>query len=57
MGKDATLHMRIPADLKAELAAAAKLDDRSVASLVQKLIRDHCAKVSAAKQSQGDEPK
>jgi hypothetical protein len=57
MAKDATLHMRIPGDLKSALVAAAKLDDRSAASLVQKLIRDHCENVGTLKQPTKDEPK
>lgn len=43
--KNAVLHMRVPADIKSALEHAAKLDDRSVASLVTKLIREHCEKV------------
>ena len=43
--KDAVLHMRLPSDFKVALERSAKMDDRSVASLVTKLIRDHCEKV------------
>ena len=46
--KDAVLHMRVPADLKIALEKAAKLDDRSVASLVTKLIREHCESTGTA---------
>lgn len=39
------LHMRIPDDVKSSLEKAAKMDDRSVASLVTRLIKEHCEKV------------
>lgn len=52
MTKDAVLHLRIEPDIKAAVEAAAKLDDRSVSSLVQKLIKEHCARVGTIKPAQ-----
>jgi uncharacterized protein (DUF1778 family) len=57
MTKGAALNLRIEPELKTELEAAAKADGRTVSSLVQKLIRDHCEKARTLKQSQKDEPK
>jgi uncharacterized protein (DUF1778 family) len=45
MNKNTTLHMRIPDDVKSSLEKAAKMDDRSVASLVTRLIKEHCEKM------------
>lgn len=41
MRKSETLTIRIEGDLKREVAAAAKADDRSVTSLVCHLLRQH----------------
>ena len=42
--KTATLTFRIDPDLKAALREAAQLEHRSVANMVEFLIRDHCAR-------------
>lgn len=39
MAKDAALGFRIPADMKVALERAAKDDDRSVSSLVERVLR------------------
>ena len=40
MVKDANLTLRVPADLKAELEKLAKAEDRSLAYVVLRLLRD-----------------
>jgi hypothetical protein len=42
MAKDATLHMKIDAMLKAAAEKAAADDHRSLTSLVEKLLSDYC---------------
>jgi hypothetical protein len=42
--KTATLTFRIDPDLKAALREAAQLEHRSIANMVEVLIRDHCAR-------------
>jgi hypothetical protein len=42
MAKDATLHMKIDATLKAAAEKAAADDHRSLTSLVEKLLADYC---------------
>jgi len=43
--KTATLNLRIDPTLKEALRAAATLDHRSIANMVELLIREHCQKV------------
>jgi hypothetical protein len=42
--KTATLTLRIAPDLKAALREAAQLEHRSIANMMEVLIRDHCAR-------------
>lgn len=42
--KTATLTFRIAPDLKAALREAAQLEHRSIANMVEVLIRDHCSR-------------
>jgi hypothetical protein len=39
MAKDAALGFRIPAEVKAALERAAKADDRSVSSMVERILK------------------
>lgn len=49
MTKDASLTIRLPADLKAELERLAKKDERSASSYAERLIREGIAKAKARK--------
>lgn len=50
MPKDASLTIRIPADLKAELEAAAQKDGRSTSNLAERILNDWVkAQASTAK--------
>ena len=40
MSREEQLGVRVPPDLKAALVAEAKLEDRSLASLVERILRD-----------------
>ncbi len=40
MNKDEVLNLRVPADVKAALKRAAEADDRSVSSMVLRIIRE-----------------
>ena len=42
--KTATLNLRIDPDLKEAVRVAAKLQHRSIANMVEILIREHCEK-------------
>ena len=46
--KTATLTLRIDPDLKEALRTAAKLEHRSIANMVEVLIRDHCERYGIA---------
>lgn len=42
--KTATLNLRIDPDLKEAIRVAAKLQHRSIANMIEILIREHCEK-------------
>ena len=46
--KTATLNLRIDPSLKEALKTAAEAQHRSVANMIEKLIRDHCEKEDIA---------
>lgn len=52
--KTATLNLRIDPNLKEAVRIAAKNDHRSIANMVEILIREHCARVGIAIPEQGD---
>jgi hypothetical protein len=43
MNKDEALNLRVPADVKAALKRAAEADDRSVSSMVLRILREWLA--------------
>lgn len=51
--KTATLNLRIDPGLKEALKVAAEAEHRSVANMVEMLIRDHCAEANIPIQEQG----
>lgn len=47
-GKTATLSFRIEPDLKEALRAAAEQEHRSIANMVEVMIREHCGRVGVS---------
>ena len=54
--KDATLNLRIDPGLKEAVREAANRDHRSIANLIELLIRKHCEEVGIAIPEQQDLP-
>ncbi len=53
--KTATLTLRIDPDVKKGLRTAAERDHRSIANMVEVLVREHCEKVGIPIQTQAEE--
>ena len=52
--KTATLNLRINPDLKEALRIASQKDHRSIANMVEILIREHCDRVGISIPEQGE---
>jgi hypothetical protein len=52
--KTATLNLRIDPNLKEAIRIAAKNEHRSIANIVEVLIREHCERVGIPIPEQGD---